>query len=151
MQKKVYLKNIIYNIYIKDLIFMANNKFYSITYPFTSKGSEGYFLDLDNTQYKMIKSDLMHLIFTTKGSRVRLPDFGTNLLQYLFNPNNTLTLDNIKSELQNDIIKYFPNITLTNLMITPDETNTNKSNIIIDYIINEGTLIVKDSISTSLI
>lgn len=125
---------------------MANKKFYSITYPFTAKSSEGYFLDLDDSQYKMIKSDLMHLIFTSKGSRVRLPDFGTNLLQYLFNANYTPTLNDIKSELQNDISTYFPNITISDLNISVDPNNSNKSNIIINYIINEGTLIVKDSI-----
>lgn len=129
---------------------MANQKFYSITYPFTAKSSEGYFLDMDNNQYKMIKSDLMHFIFTTKGSRVRLPDFGTNLLQYLFNPNNTLTLDNIKIELQNDISRYFPSISISDMAIMPDSIDPSKSNIIINYIINEGTLIVKDSISTSI-
>jgi phage baseplate assembly protein W len=129
---------------------MANKKFYSITYPFTAKSSEGYFLDLDDNQYKMIKSDLMHLIFTAKGSRVRLPDFGTNLLQYLFSPNTTLVLNDIKSELQNDISNYFPSITISTLDITPDASNPNKTNITINYIIKEGTLIVKDSISTSI-
>ena len=65
---------------------MAKNSFINIRFPFFDS-EEGYFLDMNKRNKKAIKSDLMHLLMTNKGERFYSPEFGTNLKQYLFEPN----------------------------------------------------------------
>ena len=35
---------------------------------------------------KKIRADLLHLILTRKGSRYYLPDFGTRIYEFIFEP-----------------------------------------------------------------
>ena len=61
---------------------MSKKQYYSIHYPFTNESIEKTFVDLDSNSQKAIQSDIMHLIFTPKGQRIRNPEFGTNLVKY---------------------------------------------------------------------
>jgi phage baseplate assembly protein W len=40
----------------------------------------------------------MHLILTRKGQRLYSPDFGTDLLKFIFEPEDGLTLNGIKKK-----------------------------------------------------
>ena len=63
---------------------MKKTQFYGIKYPFTNQDAENYYVDLNSSVKDKVKSTLMHIIFTPKGQRYRKPDFGTNVIQYLF-------------------------------------------------------------------
>jgi len=45
---------------------MAKGKYINIDYPFKNS-PQGFFLNLNSTDQKAIKADLMHLLLTTKG------------------------------------------------------------------------------------
>ena len=62
--------------------------------------SFGYFEheEDDLNTIKAIKADLMHLLLTRKGQRLYNPDFGTDLLKFIFEPEDGMTLDGIKQE-----------------------------------------------------
>ena len=62
---------------------MANGKYININYPFKDSG-QGFFIDLNADDNAAIKADLMHLILTIKGQRLYNPDFGTNLMRFIF-------------------------------------------------------------------
>ena len=127
-----------------------NRKYLGIRFPFTAQDPEGFFVDLDYDPYKEIKSDLMHLIFTPKGQRLRMPTFGTNLIQYIFEPNDDKSYTDMKVELQESIKKFIPNVTITSLLVTGSTTDGYTANIQIKYDIDEGSFITSDSITTSL-
>ena len=55
---------------------MANGKTYGITFPFTDSFN-GQYLDLTDYAKEEVRTDLIHLLLTRKGSRYFLPDFGT--------------------------------------------------------------------------
>ena len=57
---------------------------YGIKYPFTTYNNEMVFMDLNDTFAEGIKSKVLHVIFTPKGSKLRDPEFGTNLVQFIF-------------------------------------------------------------------
>ena len=61
---------------------------------------------------------LIHLLLTRKGSRYFLPDFGTNLYQYIFEPLDEITLGKIESEIQDAVEKYIPNLKLNDVIIS---------------------------------
>ena len=91
---------------------------YGIDFPF--QDSEfGYYLQLTETPEDEIKADLIHLLLTRKGSRYFLPDFGTRLYEYIFEPLDTPTFDSIESEIREQVAKYIPNLIVTSVTVEP--------------------------------
>ena len=88
---------------------MANGKYINIDYPFKNS-PKGFFLNLNSDDRAAIKADLMHLILTRRGQRLYNPDFGTDLLRFIFEPDDSLTLGQIKEEITNSVKKYLPNL-----------------------------------------
>lgn len=131
---------------------MAENRRYlGLRFPFTAMEVEGFFLDLDYNPYKEIKSDIMHLLFTPKGQRVRMPNFGTNLLRYIFEPNDDKTKTDIKIELQETIKKFIPSVSITDLKITNSTEHNYTANVEINYTIDEGSgLLTYDTININI-
>ena len=62
--------------------------------------------------------DLIHLILTRKGSRYFLPDFGTRLYEFVFDPLDGPTFQNIEAEIRDSVERFMPQLQLTNITIT---------------------------------
>ena len=62
---------------------MANGKTYGINFPFQDS-LQGKYLSLSEDANREIRSNLIHLILTRKGSRYYLPDFGTRIFEFIF-------------------------------------------------------------------
>ena len=56
----------------------------------------------------MVKSEIMHLLFTPKGQRLRSPNFGSRLIQFIFNPNDQDTWTDIVSEFKDMVKQWVP-------------------------------------------
>jgi phage baseplate assembly protein W len=91
-------------------------KTYGLNFPF-GEGDNGDFLKLTETPESEIKSNLIHLLLTRRGSRYYLPDFGTNLYQYIFEPLDEITLGKIEDEITDAVEKYIPNLTINKIVI----------------------------------
>lgn len=119
----------------------------SINIKFPFKDSvKGFFLDMDTDDVSAIKSDLMHLLTTNKGERYYLPDFGTNIRQYLFNPNDNITHSEMKEEVSEAVKKFIPNLSITNLNVTRKEDSEYFAEIRAEFVIQEGVFEKKDFI-----
>ena len=105
---------------------MANGKTYGINFPFRDS-FDGKYLDLSDTTDEEIRSSLIHLLLTRKGSRYFLPDFGTRLYEFIFEPLDGPTFNDIESEIKDSVEKYIPNLTVTSINVTAltDEEGTN--------------------------
>jgi phage baseplate assembly protein W len=57
------------------------------------------------------------LLLTRKGARYFLPDFGTRLYEYIFEPLDGPTFTEIEAEIRDSIEKYIPNLTVNNITI----------------------------------
>jgi phage baseplate assembly protein W len=104
---------------------MADGKTYGIAFPFNIS-TEGKYLKLTQTANEEIRTDLIHLLLTRKGSRYFLPDFGTRLYEYIFEPLDSPTFNNIESEIREACEKYIPQLKITNISIkaaTSEETD----------------------------
>lgn len=95
---------------------MANGVTYGINFPFRDS-FDGKYFDLSNYSEEEIRSNLIHLLLTKKGSRYYLPDFGTRLFEFIFNPLDGPTYSDIESEIRESVKEYLPNVTLTNIQI----------------------------------
>jgi len=122
---------------------MANGRFINIDFPFKNS-PKGFFINLNADDQRAIKADLMHLLLTRKGQRLYNPDFGTNLLKFIFEPNDTMTLDSIKEEVDYSIKKYLPKLVVTSLTVTPSEDSDYAAVIRIDYKITDDVFDIVD-------
>lgn len=88
---------------------MARTQKYGIKFPIKIE-SKKTLLDLNETRADEVKSQLIHLIFTPQGQKLRDPLFGTNLITYLFSEMNTrLTWDDIIFEIKDKVKKFISN------------------------------------------
>jgi phage baseplate assembly protein W len=97
---------------------MANGFTYGINFPFRDS-RRGDYLELTQLESQQIKSDLIHLLLTRKGSRYYLPEFGTRLYEFLFEPFDGLTFDAIQSDIRDAVQNFMPNLLLNQITITP--------------------------------
>lgn len=109
---------------------MADGKTYGIGFPFMDS-REGKFLELTQTSDEEIRTDLLHLILTRKGTRYFLPNFGTRLYEYIFEPMDGPTFSDIQAEIKDAVDEYMPGITITEISIKPasEDDPVNENNI----------------------
>ena len=87
------------------------------------------------TTKDQIKSNLVNLLLTSTGERIMNPTFGTLLKRFLFEGITDSNLESLKDNLLNSISIYIPDITVTNIIITPN-TDYNSIDLNIDYIVD---------------
>jgi phage baseplate assembly protein W len=100
---------------------MANGVTYGITFPFRDS-FDGKYLDLTDFEDQEVRSSLIHLLLTRKGTRYFLPDFGTRLYEYIFEPLDGPTFNQIESEIRDSVGKYIPNLQINTISITDAST-----------------------------
>lgn len=110
---------------------MANGITYGINFPFL-QSPKGNYLRLTETTDEEIRTDLVHLLLTRRGSRYFLPDFGTRLYEYIFEPLDGATFEEIRSEIEEQIRTYIPNLTINSITIEP-YTDTDEVEGQLDY------------------
>ena len=97
---------------------MANGITYGINFPFR-QSIKGQYLSLSEKTDEEIRSNLIHLLLTRKGSRYYLPDFGTRIYEFIFEPLDGETFENIKSDIEEQVAKYIPNLLINSITIEP--------------------------------
>jgi len=69
-----------------------------------------------------VKSDLLCLLLTEPGERVMLPEFGTPLRQFFFEPNDATIVDAVKEVVANAIRTWEPRIAVTDIQVLTQNT-----------------------------
>ncbi len=123
---------------------MADKRYINIDFPFRDS-ENGFYFKLNSTDKDAIRSDLLHLLLTNKGERLYLPDFGSDLRKYIFEPNDKITHDQIKDSLNESIKKYIPNLIVNEISFDNDEI---EELIIVKlrYTVTEGTFSSTDTL-----
>lgn len=115
-----------------------NGQFYGIKYPFSEESDNLTFFDMNETVDEGVRSKILHIIFTPKGQRLRQPEFGTDLIKYIFEPNDPETWDSIKEEIRRQISRYLNNVTFNNINIIRDEDNEHEIYVEVDYSVHNN-------------
>jgi phage baseplate assembly protein W len=95
---------------------MANGKSYGVTFPFRDS-FDGKYLDTTDFEDDEIRSSLIHLLLTRKGARYFLPDFGTRLYEFIFEPLDGPTFNQIEAEIRDSVEKYIPNLLINKISV----------------------------------
>ncbi len=117
--------------------------FINIAFPFR-QSNRGDFVKLNASDKQAIKADLMHLVLTRKGERLYLPDFGTDLLRYIFEQNDSATHNEIKIHLNDVIKKYIPNLQVNEVDVQISSNNEYRAVVKIDYTVTDGVFTDSD-------
>lgn len=123
---------------------------YGIKYPFTAQGSSGHYIDTNLDIKSKVRSILMHIIFTPKGQKIRDPKFGTDLIKYIFEPNENGTWDTIKTAISNAVSASLPYVSLNDIEMVKSEEDPYEVYVKMTYTIENGSTTINDSIITKV-
>lgn len=74
------------------------------------------------TDIELVKLDLLNHLFTLRGSRVMMPNFGTIIPELVFEPLDSETIESLEEEVRN-VLNYDPRVELQALTVRPDFDN----------------------------
>lgn len=129
---------------------MALTQKYGIKYPFLSDNTENVFLDTNKTIDDSVKSQVMHVIFTQRGQKIRDPEFGTNLITYLFGAFDDINMSAIKQEIASQVTKYVPNVIFDDINIYHDENDNNNMIVSIVYSVKTENGLKKTTVALKI-
>ena len=123
---------------------------YGIHYPFSNEQDDMTYLDLDKTYEDKIKSEVLHVLFTPKGQRLRDPNFGTDLIKYIFDQSDDDTFNRLKETIREDIKRYVPSVDFNDISIYTDDENENSRIVIVHYGVTKGATTEKTSVAVRI-
>jgi len=100
---------------------MAKEQRYGIKFPINVSSEDMTLFDLSHSRAEQVKSEIMHLIFTPKGQRLRKPDFGTRLIQFIYNPDDSETWGEVVSEIKETVKLWIPDCNIQEVEVAEFE------------------------------
>lgn len=104
---------------------MANGITYGVNFPFVDS-IVGDYVSLSQNPDQETRSNLIHLLLTRKGSRYFLPDFGSRLYEFIFEPFDGITFETVKDDIRDTVSKYIPNLQINEVIVLPYEEYENE-------------------------
>lgn len=129
---------------------MAKKQLFGIKYPFIADDVTGYYVAANKTVTEKVRSQLMHIIFTPKGQRIRNPEFGTDLIKYIFDQNDGMTWEAVKTEVSESVTRWATNINLKDIRVVKSEEDPSQVFVRLDYSVTEGNKTTNDSVVVEL-
>jgi phage baseplate assembly protein W len=129
---------------------MATKQLFGIKYPFLADEETGYYVAANKTVAEKVRSQLMYIIFTPKGQRIRNPEFGTDLIKYIFDQNDGMTWEAVKTEVSESVTRWATNINLRDIRVVRSEEDPSQVYVKIEYSVTEGNKTINDSIVVEL-
>lgn len=87
---------------------------------FPLNSNSGYFKK--SSGVTLVKENLRQLLLTKRGERVMLPNFGTDLRNYLFEPMDQALFSRIRSDILECMAMYARGVKLLKLQIIPSDS-----------------------------
>lgn len=85
-----------------------------IKFPFQKGGTS---FPAAATDDELIRDSLLQLILTMNGERIMRPEFGTNAMSFVFENNDVVLSNLLRSEIQGAVAKFEPRIQLVDLQV----------------------------------
>ena len=128
---------------------MAKEQKYGISFPISISEDDKTLFQLNNTRNEQIKSEIIHLLFTPKGQRLRNPNFGTKLIQYIFSPKDNESIGDILTDIKETVKAWLPDCTIESVETYDKEDKEDELYIKIKYSVKEidGTITRSEIIS----
>lgn len=115
----------------------------NIRFPLEDDNEKRRLFVLNDVTRDALTSNLTLLLLTSKGERYYNPNYGTNLLKYVFEPKDNLTISDIEEELRLTVKEYIPQLNIDSVIFFENEDDLgnpvgdNEINVRIDFTFNE--------------
>ena len=129
---------------------MAKKQYFGIKYPFRNEGVQHFYVDANESISDKVKSQLVHIVFTPKGQRIRNPEFGTDLIKFIFSPSDDMSWEAVKTEISESVTRWATNIVLRNIDVVKNEEDEHEIYVRLDYSVTEGNKTTNDSVVIEL-
>lgn len=113
-------------------------QYYNIKYPFRVDSNQGNFIDLNETIDDRVASEIAHVMLTRKGTRLRMPNFGTKLITYIFEPGDSMTWSDVEGDIKETVTRFVPDVMITKVNVVEDKQDDNAKYIDIEYQVSRG-------------
>ena len=119
---------------------------YNITFPFKDDNITNSFISMNQVTKDSYSSNLLLLLLTQKNERYYEPDYGTDLLKHIFEPNDNLTAGQVEEDIKNTVSLYLPEIKITSVSFNwnnddnGEPISDNQLNVNIQFVYSEGSL-----------
>lgn len=84
-----------------------------------------------------IEEAIKIILFTSKGERVMRPDFGSNVMDYVFNLTDDMTLGLLETDIENAIVMWEPRVKDVKAKVVYEEAQPEKLLITVQYVVRE--------------
>jgi len=104
---------------------------YNIRFPIKDDTYTNRLFSMTQITKEALSSDLLLLLLTERGERYMDPNYGTNLLKFIFEPNDNLTAKDIEQEIKRTVTLYIPNLTINQIQfnrLVDEEGNPTSEN-----------------------
>ena len=102
-------------------------------------GSEGFF-NKTRTTLQQVSHNIQNLLLTQKGERLGNPEFGSNLMKLVFEPNNSDTESLVEEEIRASISSHLPFVNIVDIKTSSDRYNVNRINVKINFSVDTGNV-----------
>lgn len=107
----------------------------NIKFPLDDDSLVNSYFKLNKLTKDVVISDLTLLFLTQKGKRYYNPRYGTNLLKFIFEPNDSITSNEITEDVRNSVKEFMPNVFIKNIDVQAEKDENGN-------IINENAIFV---------
>lgn len=130
---------------------MAQRKrHYGLKFPFTAYNMDGYALDLNSDAQGKAASEIAHVLLTPKGTRLRMPEFGTDLVRYIFEPNDTVEWTAVENEAREAVARYVRGAELKSIVVSAPDSDPHAIHLQIVYGLTDGRSTTENKMMISL-
>ncbi len=124
-------------------------RFINIRFPLRDDTQKNKAFEMNIVTKEALTSNLLLLLLTKKGERYYEPNYGTNLLQFIFEPKDNLTINEIEAELKDTVKTFIPEVSITKIQFYEDFDDSgqalkeNELRVVIDFTYSEDTFVEK--------
>ena len=98
------------------------------------------FFNKTRTTIQQVKSNIQNLLLTQKGERLGNPEFGSNLMKVVFEPDNGDIEASVEEEIRASISNGLPFVNIVDIKVSSDRYNVNRLNIKINFSVDTGNV-----------
>ena len=118
----------------------------NIKFPLADDNEKNQFFQMNEVTKDALTSNLLLLLLTQKGQRYYNPNYGTNLIQYVFEPKDNLTISEVEREIKITVKEFIPELTILSVMFFSDGEDDqgdlvgdNEIRVVINFTYSEDT------------
>lgn len=126
-------------------------KYINIKFPIEDDPINNFFINRNKTTKEALLSNLNLLLLTNKWERYFNPTYGSDLLRFIFEPNDNTIKQELDIEIKDMVKKFIPQLTIDTINFRePDPSQEHKLEILINFTFTDDVFVERDSLQINI-